>query len=138
MQGEGAAGKPAKKEYMFDNNKRSTGSKYEALAAAYLEGKGYRILARNFYTRGGEVDLIARDGRYLVFVEVKYRAGAACGDGMEAVNHRKQKRICRAASLYCSYYVGTVEAPCRFDVVAFDGEDGIRHLENAFEFCGSI
>ena len=59
---------------MTDMNRRETGSRYEKQAAVYLEQKGYEILEMNFRCRRGEIDLVARDGEYLVFVEVKYRA----------------------------------------------------------------
>ena len=60
-------------------NKRQTGSRYEETAAAFLTSKGYRVLERNFRCRQGEIDLICRHGRYLVFAEVKYRSGLSMG-----------------------------------------------------------
>ena len=69
-------------------------------AAAYLKKKGYRILEANFRCRFGEIDLIARDGAYLVFIEVKYRSSLKDGDSLEAVNRRKQRKIIRVAEYY--------------------------------------
>lgn len=85
-------------------NLRKTGAEYESLAAEYLKRRGFRIIRRNFYCRGGEIDLIALDGDSLVFVEVKYRRTDTFGNPLEAVNATKQKRICRAASYFCMRY----------------------------------
>ena len=90
--------------------------------------------SHNFYSRLGEIDLIARDGRYLVFVEVKYRKNSACGTPLEAVTEGKQRRICRTALYYCSKKGYEDSVPCRFDVVAIEGEHGVRHIKNAFDF----
>ena len=70
-------------------NKREIGSGYEEMAAAYLIEQGYKIVARNFSGRRGEIDIIARDGEYLVFVEVKYRRDERQGSPAEAVDYRK-------------------------------------------------
>lgn len=104
-------------------NKRETGSCYEKSAAAFLTGLGYEILEKNFYCRQGEIDLIARDGRYLVFVEVKYRKTAKSGDPAEAVDARKQKRMFHAARYYLICHGYPEDTACRFDVVTVLGED---------------
>ena len=71
-------------------NTRQTGNVYEQMAADYLEKQGMRILERNFRRgRNGEIDIIGRDGKYLVFVEVKYRGTARWGDSLSAVDFRK-------------------------------------------------
>lgn len=111
--------------------KREKGFFYEGIAAEYLKKKGYRIIARNYYTRFGELDLIARDGDYLVFVEVKYRAGCCCGHPLEAVNRNKIRHIRRSAQLYLMRCGFPETTPCRFDVVGILGEE-IVHIENAF------
>ena len=67
----------------------------ERKAGAYLEGLGYEILEYNFRGRGGEIDIVARENRYLIFVEVKYRRNEKTGSPLEAVDDRKQRRICR-------------------------------------------
>ena len=116
-------------------NNRQAGAVYEQKAAGYLAGKGYRILEQNFYSRFGEIDIIAKDGRYLVFIEVKYRRDTSCGDPLEAETAKKQKKICRAAFCYCGKNGYGDRVPCRFDVVAITGgEDGITHIKNAFDF----
>lgn len=115
-------------------NKRRIGAAYEQRAAEYLKRQGFQIIKQNFYSRWGEIDIIARDGEYLVFVEIKYRKDLACGDPLEAVNARKQKRICRTASYFCMRGGYPDTTPCRFDVVAVLGEREIAHIKNAFEY----
>lgn len=113
-------------------NKREIGTAYEDRAAQYLEQKGYQILERNYRCRQGEIDLVAMDGSYLVFVEVKYRSNRGKGHPAEAVNVRKQQRITRAAVYYCYKHRIPEDHPCRFDVVSIlDSET--EHIKNAFE-----
>lgn len=112
-------------------NRRKIGADNEARALEYLEGAGYRILARNFRNRTGEIDIIALDGEYLVFIEVKYRANDACGSPLEAVDGRKQRSIIRTALCYMHRYGYGTEASCRFDVVGIAG-DQITLIQNAF------
>ena len=82
----------------------------------------------------GEVDLIARDGNYLVFVEVKYRNSSRNGNAAEAVDWRKQRVISRVASFYLMSHHDTTNHPCRFDVIAID-QGTIHWYRNAFEYC---
>ena len=112
-------------------NKRQTGSRYEETAAAFLTSKGYRVLERNFRCRHGEIDLICRHGRYLVFAEVKYRSGLTMGSPAEAVDARKQERIRRAAAFYLYSHGMGGDVPCRFDVVGILGSD-IELIQDAF------
>lgn len=116
-------------------DKRAVGTAYEKLAGAYLEQQGYRVIEYNFRCRGGEIDVIAWDGEYLVFVEVKYRRTAASGDPLEAVDFRKQRRISRAAVYYCLTHGYGESTPCRFDVAAVLGGQ-ICVVKNAFEYAG--
>ncbi len=113
------------------DNKRETGSYYEEKAAAFLQKKGYEILEKNYRNRSGEIDLIARDGGYLVFVEVKYRSDLRNGWPEEAVDARKQMKIRQTARYYLYSHGYTEETPCRFDVAAILGEE-IRLIKNAF------
>src|SRR5216683_2305707 len=89
----------------------------EDLACRELERRGYAIIARRYRCRGGELDIIARDGSTLVFVEVKARDSRAFGDAAEAVTWHKQQRIVRLASDYVMRH-HLNDSPCRFDVVS--------------------
>ena len=112
-------------------NKRQVGTQYESMAVQYLTEAGYHILERNFRCRTGEIDIIAKDGAYLVFVEVKYRASAACGSALEAVDYRKQQSILRVAQYYMVSHGYRTQTNCRFDVVAIQGTE-ITLIQNAF------
>jgi putative endonuclease len=112
-------------------NNRKLGSEYESLAAEYLRAQHYEILARNFRCRQGEIDIIARDGEYLCFVEVKYRANADAGRAADAVDYRKQQKIIRVAEYYLMKHGCNEWTPCRFDVLAIDGSD-ITLYQNAY------
>lgn len=111
-------------------NKRITGSRYEEVAAQYLTGQGLEVLLFNYRSRQGEIDLIARDGDYLVFVEVKYRRTDRLGFPEEAVDIRKQQKMMQTAKYYL-YQQGHGDLPCRFDVVAITG-NRIRWIKHAF------
>jgi putative endonuclease len=101
---------------------RSRGIEAEALAARFLEGNGLAILNRNYRTRFGEVDLVARDGATLVFVEVRQRSWSAWGGAAASIDARKQSRVVAAARHYLSRLA--TEPPCRFDVVTLQGPEG--------------
>lgn len=115
-------------------NKREKGSYYEEKAAEYLRSRGYKILVRNFRCHMGEIDLVCREGRYLVFVEVKYRSSRGQGGAFMAVDARKQHKISQVAAYYLVKHRMPDTTPCRFDVVAIDGEQ-IHLLRNAFDYC---
>ncbi len=107
----------------------------EASAERFLRKKGYRIIERNYRTRFGELDIIARDGRTLVFVEVKTRSGHAFGGPAEAVSRRKQSSLSLAAGLYMKER-RLAGLAVRFDVVGIVGEgpcEEIELLRNAFD-----
>lgn len=112
-------------------NKRKLGQEKEVLAAEYLTEQGYHVLERNFYSRAGEIDIIAQDKEYLVFIEVKYRKNAAAGHPEEAVTKAKQRRLVMAARYYLTVRRLPQAALCRFDVVAITGEK-IRLIRDAF------
>jgi putative endonuclease len=110
----------------------------EDLACAYLQQHGLRVMERNYRCRGGEIDIIARDGGTVVFVEVKERTGASHGTAVEAVTPMKRSRVVRAARTYAARHALS-ESPLRFDVVAIDwGSEGprIRHDAGAFDAEG--
>ena len=109
----------------------------EDLACGELERRGYVILARRYRRRGGELDVIARDGQTLVFVEVKTRDGREFGEGVDAVTARKRRRITQVALDYVARH-GLTDCPCRFDVVSIqiDGSRSTIHLfQSAFDAC---
>ena len=111
----------------------------EDLACRELERRGYAIVARRYRRRGGELDIVARDGPTLVFVEVKTREGRDFGDGAEAVTVLKRRRMTRVALDYMMRN-HIPECPCRFDVVSirFDsGEPTIEVFQNAFDAIGA-
>ena len=121
-------------------NPRDAGRRAEALAAALLERRGFRILARTWSRPEAEIDIIADDHGTCVFVEVRARVGEEHGHPLEAVGSRKQARVIRAARIYLAsgddlHHPGS---DFRFDVVGVlfpsDGGDPVLdHIENAFE-----
>ncbi|MFG6331607.1 MAG: YraN family protein [Lachnospiraceae bacterium] len=113
-------------------NKRAAGARYEEQAARWLTERGFEILTRNFCCRQGEIDLVARDGRYLVFIEVKYRRNGQSGHPAEAVHRNKQRKIAQAAIYYCHKNRISQTQACRFDVVSILGGE-VEHIRNAFE-----
>lgn len=117
-------------------NKRALGSIWEEQVCTFLKREGCEILEKNYRSKRGEIDLIVQDGRYLVFVEVKYRKNSAAGFPEEAVDYRKQLRISRTAQDYLLKKRLPETTPCRFDVVAVCGEQ-IHYIRNAFDCaCG--
>jgi putative endonuclease len=112
-------------------NRRSIGAQGEADARAYLQQKGARILETNYRRSTGEIDIIARQGRTLLFVEVKRRSSLRYGRPAEAVDRQKQAHILRTAELYLQEN-RLADTPLRFDVIeVLPGQ--IRHIENAFD-----
>lgn len=120
-------------------NLQQVGKRGEDIAVSYLRSQKFEILERNFRARGGEVDIIARDGNDIVFVEVKTRFGDCFGRASEAVDRVKQQRLVRAALFYLSRQSFKNEN-YRFDVVTIEVdrnretfEDAvISHYRNAF------
>lgn len=107
----------------------------EDLACAELEKRGYVVLERRYRRRGGELDVIARDGRTVVFVEVKARDGRDFGDAAEAVTARKRARMTHLALDYLARHHLT-ECACRFDVVSIHMENElpvVQLFQNAFD-----
>ena len=105
----------------------------DELAVNYLIGKGYEILERNWHNIHKEIDIIAKDGKFLVIVEVKARQTDEYGDPDVAVTKKKQRMLIAAANAYISRYNLDIET--RFDIVSIifkDGEPVIEHIEDAF------
>jgi len=106
----------------------------EDLACRELERRGYAIIARRYRQRLGEIDIVARDGKTMVFVEVKARQGRAFGEAAEAVTASKRRRIAALALGYMTRHQ-LVNCPCRFDVVSIHFEGGapvVQLFQNAF------
>lgn len=114
-------------------NTRETGNWYEQKAAEYLKRQGLVILTHNYRCRFGEIDLIAKDGRYVVFIEVKYRRNGSSGISLEAVTPVKQRVIYRVAQFYLTVEYKSIDVPCRFDVIGIDG-NRLQWRKNAFEY----
>lgn len=112
----------------MDSAKSELGRWGEKIAARFLKRRGYRILQRNYVGRVGEIDIIARDGDVLVFVEVKTRTETDFGGPLEAVGPAKRRRIARAAQSYLLRH-RIPEYPCRFDVVGVTCLDGQKKPE---------
>ncbi|MBR5388228.1 MAG: YraN family protein [Clostridia bacterium] len=110
--------------------KKLLGKVGEKKAADYLKKKGYKILERNYKNPFGEIDIIARDGEYTVFTEVKTRTTDDFGAGSEAVDNKRRQRYVRAAKFYLSYK-GEINSPARFDVIEIQNGE-INHIINAF------
>ena len=109
----------------------------EAKAAAYLRRRLYRVVERNYTTRFGEIDLIARNGRYLVFAEVKLRKGSGFAEAREFVTAAKQERLRKTAELWLAAHPTNLQP--RFDVIEIYAPQGekthfprICHLRDAF------
>ena len=101
----------------------------ETEAAEYLESLGYKILERNYKNKIGEIDIIARDGDTLVFVEVKTRSSNGFGYGREAVDFKKQNKIRMTATVYLKYK-RLLDSKVRFDVIEINQK--LEHYKNAF------
>ena len=109
---------------------QARGAEAEDRAASFLAQQGLDIVARNYRTRFGEIDLIARDGAVLVFVEVRMRSSEGFGGAAGSIDSRKQSRIVAAARQFLAGL--TREPPCRFDVVTLEG-GAPKWLRGAFE-----
>ena len=116
---------------MKAKNNRKTGSHYEQQVAAFLEKQGYIILEMNFRCRSGEIDIIAKDKNYLVFIEVKYRSSCATGNALEAIDARKAAQVRRVAQIYLYQNRYSETTPCRFDAAGVNGTT-ITYIKNAF------
>lgn len=107
---------------------KAIGDTGEARAAQYLKTQGMQIIATNFRVKGGEIDLIARQGAYTVFVEVRLRTRSDYGGAAESITRTKQRRIILAARHWLHRHGDT---PCRFDCVLIEGGQ-MQWLQDAF------
>ncbi|TRX76274.1 YraN family protein [Pseudomonas mangiferae] len=118
--------------------RQQSGQAAEALARDHLERQGLRLLAQNWRSRLGELDLVMLAGDTVVFVEVRYRRHAAWGGALESVDARKRAKLATAAQQFLQKETRWARHPCRFDVVAISPGDGrssprLDWIQNAFD-----
>lgn len=116
----------------------SIGAHFEQLALERLERAGLKLVERNFRTRFGELDLVMRDDTTLVFAEVRYRNDVRFGGGAASVGPGKRAKLIRAAQGFLQTHPQLAALPCRFDVIAFDGDADAPSCDwqrAAFEIC---
>lgn len=118
-----------------EKNKRKLGAQVEQAVKQYLTAHGFQILEMNYRCKQGEIDIIAMEAGYYVFIEVKYRNSLEYGAPVEAVGTTKQKRISKAAQYYLYSHGLSEFTPVRFDVASVL-ENKITYYRNAFEFVG--
>jgi len=114
---------------------QARGTAGEDAAVAHLQGLGYAILDRNFKTRAGEIDIVAREQKTTVFVEVKRREATGHGTAAEFVSYSKARKVVSAARIYAARH-GLTESLIRFDVISIDvigGREQLRHHKGAFD-----
>lgn len=117
-------------------NRQRTGAQAEHLARRYLEEAGLRFVAANMRVRGGEIDLIMRERRAWVFVEVRYRRNDAFGGAAESITSHKRRRLLLAAAVWLARRGESLDtSPCRFDILAITGRR-VEWLVNAFGASG--
>ncbi|HEY2624997.1 YraN family protein [Dyella sp. Tek66A03] len=115
---------------------RAAGARFEERAGAALQRAGLKLLARNYTTRHGELDLVMLDGDTVVFVEVRHRLRATHGSAAASVTASKREKLIRTAELWLAAHARYAKCNCRFDVVTYDGpeEQAEMHwIGNAFE-----
>ncbi|WP_034474920.1 YraN family protein [Butyrivibrio proteoclasticus] len=120
-------------------NKRQVGDYYEKLACEYLRRSGACIIERDYRAFRGDIDIIARDGIYLCFIEVKYRKDNKYGAPEGAVTISKQRQICKLSKLYLYSKVKSIDVPIRYDVIAITDDENvpvIKWHKNAFDYVG--
>lgn len=111
--------------------KKELGKLGEQIAVEYLEKNKYKILERNFYCKQGEIDIIAKQKKEIIFIEVKTRSNTNFGKPSEAVNYRKQKHIYKSAQYYL-YKTSSLEMLTRFDVIEVlisNGKFNVNHIK---------
>ncbi len=114
-----------------NSNNRQIGAFIETIVCKHLSQKGYIILERNYRCKFGEIDIIAKNNDYIVFIEVKYRKNVALGYPMEAVDFRKQQKIIKTSLFYIAQNHICINSNYRYDVISIIGNK-ITHIKNAF------
>jgi len=114
----------------------------EELAWNHLHEHGWQLIERNFFCKGGELDIIARKGSVVAFVEVKYRKSQAMGGTVASLTPKKQRRLIHSAKVFLQRYPSLSHLDCRFDLIAISGSDSpnsqvrIQWIDNAFITSG--
>ncbi|GAA5444224.1 hypothetical protein Misp06_02410 [Microbulbifer sp. NBRC 101763] len=117
---------------LFKRPASTVGARMEGAAALHLQRAGLSVTERNYRCRHGEIDLIAREGDTVVFVEVRFRRSSRFGGAGASVDIRKQQKLLATAHSYLQQH--KLDCPCRFDVLAIDGDaQNIQWIKNAFE-----
>ena len=120
---------------------RGKGLRFEQLAREFLQNKGLRAVTSNYHCRGGEIDLIMRDGDTLCFIEVKYRGSDAFGGAAYSISRAKQEKIIRCALHYIARHAQVQQSAYRFDVIFIQpggprGADRFEWITSAFDAGG--
>lgn len=109
------------------------GQRSERLAESFLNKQGVTILARNFRSKFGEIDLIARHKKELVFVEVRFRSSQGFGSAVETVNISKQRKLIKTAEYFLLTHPELAQLFMRFDVIGVDAQQNIEWIKGAFQ-----
>jgi putative endonuclease len=122
---------------MQSGTRQQAGREAEACALLYLQQQGLQLIAQNWLCKRGELDLVMLDGDTVVFVEVRYRRYSGWGGALHSVDLRKQGKLVLAAQLFLQNETRWADSPCRFDVVAIEGQPGsdspVNWLKSAFD-----
>ncbi|MEX5567882.1 YraN family protein [Pseudomonas syringae] len=122
---------------MQRSTRQQAGREAEAFALQFLQQQGLRLIEQNWLCKRGELDLVMLDGDTVVFVEVRYRRHSGWGGAMESVDFRKQEKLVTAAQLFLQHATAWANSPCRFDVIAIEGEPGkaapLNWIKSAFD-----
>ena len=101
------------------------GKYWEQRAEHFLVQHGLQLIARNFSTPSGEIDLVMRDTEHVAFIEVRYRGSTRFGGAIHSITPAKQRKLKRCAALFVSRQEAWSQHPCRFDVIAYDAPNGV-------------
>lgn len=117
--------------------RQHAGREAEAFALQHLQQHGLSLITQNWLCKRGELDLVMLDGDTVVFVEVRYRRHAGWGGALESVDFRKREKLVLAAQFFLQKESRWADSPCRFDVIAINGDPGnapvLNWLKNAFD-----
>jgi putative endonuclease len=118
-------------------SRQQAGREAEAFALQHLQHQGLSLITQNWLCKRGELDLVMLDGDTVVFVEVRYRRHAGWGGALESVDFRKREKLILAARFFLQKESRWANSPCRFDVIAINGDPGsapvLNWLKNAFD-----